>query len=294
MFSEDSVEVLIGTGFTDLVLNTGLNKANSVSVNSRRSFDVTYRAATNDTLSLAPSRTIQSFPIPSTFPINASTSNTTSTSLPTQWHHRGWGPSLSCSNSTTYFHNFCDQNLVPKCRFRLALSTNGIGSLTLSAIDIDLVNETSLTTVLIIWEWATFGDITINGSIFASLQDTILELDSASTGIVGSMSAAKALFNLTNIQSVLIFSAVGDALVGYYHCSSSHTIRLSLPSELNNTSSAASNKSTTFGIEISALSIGQKGNSCTSAISSFDYEAQPLLWVIGQAFFQRKYLDHDL
>ncbi|KAF7884517.1 uncharacterized protein EAF02_004853 [Botrytis sinoallii] len=74
------------------------------------------------------------------------------------------------------------------------------------------------------------------------------------------MSAEEALFNLTNIPSALNPSAAGDISIGYYH----------------------------------ALSIGQKESNCTSAISGLDFEAHPLLWVIEQAFFQRKCLYHDL
>lgn len=146
----------------------------------------------------------------------------------------------------------------------------------------------------IIQEWATFGDIAVNGSIVASLKDSLLEFDSGSSGIVGPISAVEALFNLANIQSVLIPSAAGNTLVGYYPCSSPQTIGLSLPSQSNLTSPGASNSSTIFNIETSTLSIAQDGNNCTSAISGFDYAAQPGLWVIGQAFFQGKYLDHDL
>lgn len=108
------------------------------------------------------------------------------------------------------------------------------------------------------------------------------------------MSSAKALFNPTNIQSVLVPSAAGDALVGYYHFSFTHTIRLSLPSKLNFTSSTASSTSTVCEIEMSALFIGHKGSSYTSAISGFDHEAQPGLWVMVQSFFLGKYLHHDL
>lgn len=146
----------------------------------------------------------------------------------------------------------------------------------------------------IIQEWATFGDIAVNGSIVTNLQDALLEFDSGTTGVVGPVSAVAALFNLANIQSVLIPSKAGNTLVGYYPCSSPPTIGLSLPSKSNLTSSVASNTSTIFDIGYSAQFSSQNGNNCTSAISGFDYEAQPGLWVIGQAFFQGKYVDHDL
>ncbi|KAF5870207.1 putative cytochrome p450 protein [Botrytis fragariae] len=256
-----SVEVLINIDFADLVSNPGLYKANSASVNLQKSFNATYRAVTSDTLSndttIFQSLNISNQPIG----VLPSTSSTTSTSI---YSHNG-------------IVEFGDSSL-SVCRFRLVLSTNSICSLPLGAFKTDLVNETSLRKVPIIWDWATFGDITINSSISTILQDITLEFDSANTGVVGFMSAEDALFNLTNIQSVLIFYAAGDAL----------------PSKLNFTSSAASKKSPVFEIESSALSIGQNGESCIFVISGFDYEAQPGLWVMGQAFSQEKYLDHDL
>ncbi|THV47303.1 hypothetical protein BGAL_0320g00030 [Botrytis galanthina] len=45
---------------------------------------------------------------------------------------------------------------------------------------------------------------------------------------------------------------------------------------------------------MSALFIGHKGSSYTSAISGFDHEAQPGLWVMVRSFFLGKYLYHDL
>ncbi|KAI9644565.1 hypothetical protein NHQ30_006586 [Ciborinia camelliae] len=303
--SKDPVQVLIDTGSADLVLNPGLYKASSASIDLYKSFNVTYGTVTSDSSSGSSSETItgslyndtvlfQSLTLPNqTIGIIPSISNTTSTSI---YPHNGivglGDPSLSGSNSTPYFHNLCDQHLVSECRFGLALSTNGSGSLTLGALDTDLVSETSLTKVPIIQEWATFGDIAVNGKIVE--KDALLEFDSGSSGIIGPISAIETLFNLTNIQSVLIPSAAGNTLVGYYPCSTLPTIGLSLPSQSNLTSPASSNSSTIFNLETSTLSMGHEGNNCTSVISGFDYGGKPGLWVIGQAFFEGKYLDHDL
>lgn len=140
-------------------------------------------------------------------------------------------PSLSGGDSTPYFHNLCNQNLVSECRFGLPLSTNNTCSLILGSVDTKLVSESSLTKAPIIQGWASHGNIAVNGKKVG--KDALLEFDSGSSGIVGPISAVEALFNLSNIQSVLIPTAAGNTLVGYYLCSFPPIIGLSLPSQSN-------------------------------------------------------------
>ncbi|TGO21289.1 hypothetical protein BPAE_0228g00030 [Botrytis paeoniae] len=100
-----SVGVLIDTGFADLVLIPGLYNTISASVNLQKSFNVTYRAVTNDTLS-NDTTLFQSLNISNqSIGIILSTSNATYTSI---YSHNGivkfGDSSLSGSNCTTYFH----------------------------------------------------------------------------------------------------------------------------------------------------------------------------------------------
>ncbi|KAF7884516.1 uncharacterized protein EAF02_004852 [Botrytis sinoallii] len=99
------VEVLIDTGFADLVSNPELHNTISAFENFGKTFDVTHRAVTNNTLS---NNTIifQSLNIYNqTIGIILSTSNTTSTSI---YPHNGIvefrDSSLSGINCTTYFY----------------------------------------------------------------------------------------------------------------------------------------------------------------------------------------------
>ena len=89
---------------------------------------------------------------------------------------------FSADNSTPFFNNLCEEQIISSCRFGLALNTNGTGSLTLGQVNDDLF-EGNLTTTPIVEEWFTFGDIVNNGDVLAT--NATIELDSGTPNIVG-------------------------------------------------------------------------------------------------------------
>ena len=71
---------------------------------------------------------------------------------------------------------------MPECRFGLALTANGTGSLILGKLDSSLYSG-DLTVAPVLEEWAVFGDLAINGTVVA--RDLVVELDSGTATIVG-------------------------------------------------------------------------------------------------------------
>ncbi|PQE21908.1 aspartic protease precursor protein [Rutstroemia sp. NJR-2017a BVV2] len=298
--------LLLDTGSADLVLNPGLYKPSSHSINLNSTFAVTYGTTTgggagstsqtiianlyNDTTNF------HSLTIPSQTIGTAGANHTSNSTYPGQGILGLGNPLFSGSGATPFFHNLCAQNLIPECRFGLALHTNNTGSLTLGGLDSDLVpgGDTALTKVPLVMEWFAYGDVVLDGEYV--FRDALLEFDSGTTGIVGPISAISALFNASGMQSVLQTSPAGDTLLGYHPCSSPPAIGFGLPSQGNLSSMSSSNISSTsktFYLENSAQAASKSGDNCTSVFSGYDFET-PGLWVLGERFFRGKYVDHDL
>ena len=82
----------------------------------------------------------------------------------------------------TFMEALCDQKVVAACRFGLALTDSGSGTLTLGELDTSLYTG-DLSVAPIIQQWALTGDLAINGKIVAS--DVLIELDSGTATVVG-------------------------------------------------------------------------------------------------------------
>ncbi|PQE24537.1 aspartyl protease protein [Rutstroemia sp. NJR-2017a WRK4] len=295
--SSAPANLLVDTGSADLVLNPGLYKASSQSKNLNSTFAVTYGTTTgggagstsqtiianlyNDTT------TFHSLTVPSQTIGTTGANHTTNSTYPGGGILGLGNPLFSGSGATPFFHNLCAQDLIPECRFGLALQTDATGSLTFGELDSDLVpgGDAALTKVPLVMEWFVYGDVVLDGEYV--FRDALLEFDSGTTGIVGPISAISALFAASGVQSVLQTSPSGDTLVGYYPCSSPPAIGFSLPSQGNLSSISSTSK--TFYIENSAPAASSSVDNCTSVFSGYDFETQGL-WVLGERFFR----DHDL
>ncbi|TVY71282.1 Aspartic protease, partial [Lachnellula suecica] len=302
--------LLVDTGSADLVLNSGRYQRSSSSIQLNRTFDITY-GTTEGTTPGDSSATITGVLYKDTVTyssliVNAQTTgaviSNASDSSDVYPHDGiiGLGAQIfSGSNSTLFFHNLCDQNLISECRFGLALEGDGTGTLTFGAIGNALQGgEQSLTRVPIIEEWFVGGDLAVNGSVIQ--RDLVVEFDSGTSGIIGPIDAVSTLFEMVGIQGVLQPSASGDVLVGYFPCGTPSAVGLSLPSKSNISAtmglSGFSDTSKVFNVLADAMSAGPvdaDGKNCTFAISGFDVVELPGLWVFGQAFSQGKYMDHN-
>lgn len=213
--SSDPLELLVDTGSADLVLNPGRYKRSSSALNLNNTFEVTYGTTTgngagsssqtvsfqhrnrfihekltdfqitgaiyNDTVSISSLKL-------SSQTIGSIVSNSSNSSNVQTYPHDGiigfGSEGFSGTNSTPFFHNLCEQNLVSECRFGLQLDSNGTGSLTLGGVADGIPGgEKNLTKVPIIEEWFIAGDLAVNGKIVQS--DLVIEMDSGSSGIVG-------------------------------------------------------------------------------------------------------------
>ncbi|TVY53093.1 Plasmepsin-2 [Lachnellula cervina] len=194
--SDTPLELLLDTGSADLVLNPGLYTGGPTAVNLQNTFDITYGTTGNSAGSSSQTLTgsiyndtvqLSSFKLESQT-IGVVVSNGSNSSSSSVYPHDGiigfGDESFSSTNTTPFFHNLCQQNLVEECRFGLALGLNGTGSLTLGGVsDIVPGGEQSLTKVPIIQEWFVTGDLAVGEKIIQI--NLIIEFDSGSSAITG-------------------------------------------------------------------------------------------------------------
>jgi pepsin A len=86
------------------------------------------------------------------------------------------------TNATPFIQTLCNQSVVTECRFGLALTESGSGTLTLGELDTSLYTG-DLVVAPIIEAWALTGDLAINGKVV--INDLLIELDSGTATIVG-------------------------------------------------------------------------------------------------------------
>ncbi|KAH8682827.1 aspartic peptidase domain-containing protein [Tricladium varicosporioides] len=198
------------------------------------------------------------------------------------------------NNATSFFQTLCTQGKVSECRFGMALYNESIGSLVLGKLDTSLYAG-SLTVAPIITGWVPTGDLAINGKIVA--RDLVIELDSGTATVVGPINAVTEIFNATGIQGVLQNTTEGPILTGYFPCDKPPTVGFSFPSQTNASTATGSisKNSTIFNIPSSLWAVKNNGgNNCTAVMSGQDYSTYPGLWVVGQPFFQGRYIDHNI
>lgn len=104
----------------------------------------------------------------------------------------------------------------------------------------------------------------------------------------------QALFDAAGIQAVeLSLPGCTKVLTGYYPCASPPQIGFGFPSAkvAASATGSTSKTSTIFDIEPSAFQEADDGSgNCTAIIAGIDLG----VWIVGQAFFQGKYVDHNV
>lgn len=182
---------------------------------------------------------------------------------------------------TPFFQSLCNAGAVSACRFGLAYGTSGRGQQILGALDSTLYSG-SLTSVRYSQQWAVTGNTAVSGTTLQSGQSFIM--DSGTANIVAPQKAAKALFAKLGIQAVeQNLPGCAQVLFGYYKCDAPPTVGFSF------------GDGKVYNIEPSAFKQADNGNNnCTAIITGLDFEGQGTSdWIVGQAFFQGKYVDHN-
>ncbi|RFU79618.1 aspartic protease precursor [Trichoderma arundinaceum] len=276
-----NLEILIDTGSSDAMLNPGIYKPGPNSVNTNTPFRISYATTNPDgsgTLT-ASGKIYQdvitqhgaNLTVPQQY-----LGSVTSPKSPPSFPHDGLigyaGIDSSALGEAPFFQSLCDQGSLSSCRFGLALQTDETGTLYYGSIATDRFSG-DLTTVEAQDQWIVTGDLTLNGATVRSGVSIIT--DSGTTVVFGPTSQVKSLFQKAGIQAV----QNSNGITGYYACDAPPTIGLAF-------------SGTNFNILPEALAFVKNGNNCTASIHGTD--AFGSQWLVGQAFFQGKYIDHNV
>ncbi|KAG6000132.1 hypothetical protein E4U54_001537 [Claviceps lovelessii] len=184
----------------------------------------------------------------------------------------------SALGETPFIHNLCDQGALSACRFGLALHTNLTGDIYYGALPTDLLAH-DLVSAPIHREW-TIRDalaLTLDGKTIRPSVN--ISTDSGRAVVLGPTDQVTQLFEAAGVQVVRSGDGTVTTVTGYYDCRAPPKIGFSLAGQ-------------TFDIVPAALAYARRGHNCTASVkgaSSLDN-----WWLIGQPFFQGRYVDHDI
>lgn len=300
-----NLELLIDTGSGDLILNPGVYKPSSKSKNQNAPFSVSY-ATTNPDGSGSETATGPTYADVVTLVGSKLTyaaqilGSITSPKTPDTFPHDGLmgftSPDQSALGAKSWFYNLCAQKSLSACRFGLAFNTDNTGSQYFGDVPTGLFNGT-MSTAPITETWTVNADVTFNGNVIE--KDAEISTDSGTTVVFGPIESVQALFKAAGIQSVTIpgNGDVPTVVNGYYPCDKPPALGLAIPSASEAAkaktanSKSVSQASTVFNILNEPLAQTKDGNNCTAVIHGTD---QFPFWLVGQAFFQGHYVDHNV
>ncbi|KAK8932726.1 Aspartic protease [Metarhizium anisopliae] len=284
------LEILIDTGSSDAILNPGVYKPSPGSVNANRRFRISY-ATTNpdgsgtltdakDTKRQASGNVYQD--VITQLSANLTVANQTLGDIqdpasPPTFPRDGLigyaSQQGSALHGSPFINSLCDQGALSTCRFGLALRPNKTGELYYGTLATDTFTEPLTTVPLTQGEWAVQGDVTVDGT--AVQHGASIITDSGTTVIFGPTHRVADVFARAGVQAV----PTSTGLAGYYNCSAPPAIGFSF---------AGAN----FDILPSALAFASNGDNCTAAVHGSDAFGDN--WLVGQAFFQGRYVDHNV
>ncbi|MCJ1442906.1 MAG: hypothetical protein MMC23_003403 [Stictis urceolatum] len=267
--------ILIDTGSSDAIMNPGLYKPSAGSKNLHQNFRISY-ATTNPDGSGSESASGPKYQdlislSGSNLSVSAQTlGSITSPQSPPTFPHDGLigfgSEDGSALRASPWFHSLCNEGALDECRFGLAFGTQGTGMQYFGSVESsEFTGE--LTSAPITGEWELQGDIVLNGKVIESGADIIT--DSGTTVIFGPIDSVQSLFDAAGIQSVR--SSIG----------------LSFPSS-SEQAKEASAASKVFNILEEPLAQTKDGDNCTISIHGSDEFGGA--WLVGQAFFQGRYM----
>ncbi|KIY00385.1 uncharacterized protein Z520_04070 [Fonsecaea multimorphosa CBS 102226] len=321
------MNLLVDTGSTNVVLNAGKYRPSNHSVNTNESFAVAYGTAQSNGTGSAfingtlfqDEVTLSGLTVENQI-LGVADASESSANYPHDGIIGFGAQRFAADNATSWFHNLCDSNLVDECRFGLALNDATSGSLVVGTLDNDLFDG-NLTTTPIAEEWFTYGDVVVGGQTLQ--KDAIVEFDSGSAAIVGYIQLPSVLPSLSTLSALYIlttslcrsptdavtklFTSLGAGIsseltpggplvTAQVSCSINASVGFRFPSS-NVTAMNTSVKARIFSIPIESLLVPSTNGSspnCTVAVVGQDFAELPGLWVLGQTFFQGKYIDHNL
>lgn len=201
------------------------------------------------------------------------------------------GEDSSFSGKPGWFQNLCTSRVFDECRYGMALSSDKSGAIHLGGLEKNaFVGE--LVTTPVESQWVTWGDVALNGEIVQS--DVRMLTDMGTAVIWGPFDTVQRMFDAAGVESV-VFPPTGEfpgtVIQGSYACASPPEFGFSFPSTQNRTAAGQNDSSgTVFNILPEALAASKEGENCTTILKGVtDMD----IWIIGQPFYQGKYVDHD-
>ncbi|KAJ4158329.1 uncharacterized protein LMH87_008861 [Akanthomyces muscarius] len=277
------LEILIDTGSSDAIMNPGIYQPSSTSQDQKRRFRIAYSTTNPDgSGSLAASGQVYHDVI-TQLGANLTVSQQAlgaidSPSAPPTFPHDGLigyaGLDRAALREKPFFLSLCDSGALSACRFGLAFRTDGTGQLHYGTVATDEFSG-ELTAVPTTGLWALNGSATVNGKTVVG--NIAITTDSGTTVIFGPKEAVKKLFKAAGITA----KNTGSTIEGHYDCAKPPTVGFNLGGK-------------NFNIDPKALAFKQdeKGNDCTASIfGTADFGSN---WLVGQAFFQGRYIDHNV
>ncbi|OAA50332.1 aspartic protease precursor [Metarhizium rileyi] len=276
------LEMLIDTGSSDAILNPGIYQASPASVDTKRQFRISYATTNPDGSGTLTASGHVYQDVITHRAANLTVSNQTlgdikSPSSPATFPNDGLigyaGQDASALRGSPFINSLCNKNLLTSCRFGLALKPDKTGSLHYGTVAKDTFTG-ALTTVPITSEWSVVGAVTLHGNPI--ITDAPVITDSGTTVIFGPTSKVRDLFEQAGIEAVQAESGVVN---GYYNCSASPVVGFSF-------------EDANFDIIPEAMAFAREGENCTATIHGTDAFGDN--WLVGQAFFQGRYVDHNI
>jgi len=226
----------------------------------------------------------------------------TSPASPPSFPHDGLmgfaGTDDSVLSTNNWFNNLCAQGTLTACRFGLAFETDNTGVQYFGEVDTTRFSG-ALSVAPITDEWELLGDITANGKVI--IKDANIITDSGTTVIFGPLDQVKTLFAAVGITAVTVAGTGGNptTINGYYPCAKPPALGYGFPSvsqaaaAAKSKTSSVSHTSTIFNILASELAENSTASgNCTAVIHGTDAFGED--WLVGQAFFQGRYIDHNV
>ncbi|TQV94532.1 hypothetical protein V2A60_005572 [Cordyceps javanica] len=274
------LEILIDTGSSDAIMNPGIYQPSPASQDQGRRFRIAYATTNPDgSGSLAASGKVYR-DVVTQLGANLTVTQQVigaidSPSSPPTFPHDGligYGAPQGSLAGNPFLFSLCDSHTLSACRFGLALRTDGTGQLHYGTVVTDEFSG-ELTTVKTRDLWSVSGGITVDGKVVSD--NLYLATDSGTTVIFGPTSVVSKVFKAAGIKQV----TVENGIQGHYSCSNAPTIGFNLGGK-------------NFNIDPKALAFKKDGDDCTaSLLGTTDFGNT---WLVGQAFFQGRYIDHNV
>ncbi|KAL6904512.1 aspartic peptidase domain-containing protein [Trichoderma evansii] len=306
-----NLSILVDTGSTDLMLNPNVYQASEAAVALSQPFSMRYGTVNSDgsgeeTVNgtvfqdiVSLENTNLSVPFQS-FGVTASVFPGSDPPFPHDGLMGFFVPGSAFGDGVpNWFSSLCAQeSIFDECRFGLALKTSkDIGVLYLGGVERSCF--TGELSAVAMHERFIFGDVVVGGKIIQP--NATIMIDSGTTVSWGPIELVKEVFDAAGIQSIYRHNndTLTTTLDGIYPCDTPPLFGFGFPSESDAfearsaQSSAISHESSIFNIFPDALAEYSDGQgNCAASIHGIDHEEDS--WILGQGFFQGRYIDHNI